>query len=222
MPELVVPRPLGLAANIIEASNLSGGRLEETHASDAALVRRVAEGDRDAFERIYEMHRARAYRLAYGVLLDSEDAREAVQEAFLKLHAHAARWEPHAALATWLHRVVLNHCLSLRRRLVRFVFSEPKTGTHRTPELAASLGQAVGIVEQTLRGLPPKQRAILTLFLDEELKPAEIAPLVDLTANATRVALHRALEKLRSDLAARGIDTAPSPDESISLREEEE
>jgi len=80
----------------------------------------------------------------------------------------------------------------------------------------------VGIVEHTLRGLPPKQRAILTLFLDEELKPAEIAPLVDLTPNATRVALHRSLERLRSDLSARGIDAAPSPDESIALREEEE
>ncbi len=208
MPELVEPRPPGLAAltNTFE------------HASDAALMRRIAGGDREAFERVYDAHRARAYRLAYGVLLDPEEAREAVQETFMRLHTNAARWEPRASLATWIHRVVLNHCLSLRRRLVRLVLSEPPRSTARTPEHEASLGQVTRIVEGTLRALPPKQRAILTLFLDEELKPAEIAALVEMTPNATRVALFRGLERLRAELAARGIDAEPLP-EIASLTE---
>lgn len=211
MPELVGQPPSGSAATT--KSN--------DHASDAALMRAVAEGDRAAFERVYELYRGRAYRLAYGVLLDREEAREAVQEAFLKLHAHAARWEPRAALATWIHRVVLNHCLSLRQRLVRLVFKEAPTNTHETPELSASLGEAIGIVESTLRELPPRQRAVLTLYLDEELKPGEIAPLVGLTPNATRVALHRALERLRAALTAQGIDATPSSEHSLSDLEEE-
>ncbi len=77
------------------------------------------------------------------------------------------------------------------------------------------LGEAVGIVERSLGALPPRQRAVLTLRLDGELEPSAIAPLVGMTPNATRVALHRALERLRADLAAAGIDAVPEPDDAV-------
>ncbi len=183
------------------------------HAADGALMQAVVRGDRVAFARIHADHRARLFRLAYGVLLDREEAREAVQEAFLQLHANASRWEPAAAIGTWLYRVVLNHCLSLRRRLLRFGRGDKPKGTGPSPELAAVLGEAVGIVERSLAELPPRQRAVLTLHLDGELSPSEIAPLVDLTPNATRVALHRALGRLRENLTAAGIDATPARDD---------
>jgi hypothetical protein len=128
------------------------------HATDAMLMRAVAAGDRAAFERVYEAHQPRVFRLAYGVLLDRDEAREAAQEAFLKLHEAAGRWEPNAALGTWLYRVVLNHCLSLKRRLLRFGRGAPPPFARPSPELAAVLGEAVGIVERSLGALPLKMR----------------------------------------------------------------
>jgi RNA polymerase sigma-70 factor (ECF subfamily) len=198
------------------ATSRAGGASppNSVHAADAALMRAVAAGDRAAFERVYAAHQPRVFRLAYGVLLDRDEAREAVQEAFLKLHEAAGRWEPNAALGTWLYRVVLNHCLSLKRRLLRFGRGASPAGARPSPELAAVLGEAVGIVERSLGALPPRQRAVLTLRLDAELEPSAIAPLVGLTPNATRVALHRALERLRADLAAAGIDAPPEPEEA--------
>ena len=184
------------------------------HTADAALMRAVAAGDRGAFERVYEAHQPRVFRLAYSVLLDRDEAREAVQEAFLKLHEAAGRWEPHAALGTWLYRVVLNHCLGLKRRILRFGRGAPPAGAGPSPELAAVLGEAVEIVERSLGALPARQRAMLTLRLDGEMDPGEIAPLVGLTPNATRVALHRALERLRADLAAGGIDAPPEREDA--------
>jgi RNA polymerase sigma-70 factor (ECF subfamily) len=169
-------------------------------------MRRVAEGERSAFERVYALHHARAHRLAYGVLLDREEAREAVQEVFLRLHRDAGRWEPRAAIATWIHRVVLNHCLSLRRRLVRLVFAEPLTATSRTPEHETSLAETERAVNAVLRELSPRDRAVLTLHLDEDKKPAEIAELCGTTPGATRVTLHRALGRLRAELEARGVE----------------
>ncbi len=66
-----------------------------------------------------------------------------------------------------------------------------------------------------------KQRAVACLFLEAELPPAEIAPLVDLTPNATRVTLHRALARIRADLTAAGFDAAQAPDEA-SIHDQEE
>ena len=65
-----------------------------------------------------------------------------------------------------------------------------------------------------------RARAIATLHLEAGLEPREIAALVGLTPNATRVALHRALAKLRDHLRAAGIDAAPD-DETAPTEEED-
>lgn len=197
-----------------------------THHDDAALMARVAGGDERAFAELYDSHRKRLYRLAFGVLLDPSEAREAVQEAFLRLHQAAPSWEPRAAVGTWLYRVALNHCLSLKQRLLRWTRPAPSATASATarasesPEKRAALGEAVRIVEQSLAALPMRQRAVACLFLEGELPPAEIAPLVGMTPNAVRVTLHRALVKLRADLTAAGFDAVPTPDEALVDLEE--
>ena len=182
---------------------------ETPREQDQALLARAASGDERAFAEIYEAHRRRLYRLAYGVLLDPNDAREAVQEAFLKLHRAAPIWEPRAAIGTWLYRVVLNHCLSLRQRLVRWARPSADDGRAPSPEREVSAKQAMAIVEKSLADLPMRQRAVACLHLEAEMSPTELAPLVDLTPNAARVTLHRALTKIRADLAAAGFETPP-------------
>jgi RNA polymerase sigma-70 factor, ECF subfamily len=190
--------------------------------TEAALLRRAAQGDERAFGQIYEAERRRLYRLAYGVLLDPHDAREAVQEAFLQLHRALPAWEQRAAVGTWLYRVVLNHCLGLRQRLVRLArrTSAPPARSPATPEHAATLRQAVAVVERSLGSLSLRQRAVACLFLEAELSPADIAPLVRLTPNATRVTLHRALAHVRADLAEAGIVATPTPGELFEPTEE--
>jgi RNA polymerase sigma-70 factor (ECF subfamily) len=194
---------------------------EFAHARDAALVRAASAGDRVAFQKLYDAHSPRAYRLAYGVLLDRDEAREAVQEAFFRLHKAGARWEPNAAVSTWLHRVVLNHCLSLRRRLFRFGRTAAPRSAAPSPEKLAHRGRAIAIVERCLAALPPRERAMLTLYLDEDLKPTEIAGLVGMTPNATRVALHRSVKRLREDLARAGIEDASEPEDAFADLEED-
>lgn len=171
----------------------------EGASSDAALVARVAAGDERAFATLYEAHRVRLYRLAYGVLLDPSEARDAVQEAFLKLHQIAPTWQPNAAIGTWLYRVVLNHCLGLKQRFLR-VLRPIVEESSPSPETEMQNKESILIVEKELAKLGMKPRAIACLHLEAELTPAEIAPMVGMTPNATRVALHRALEQLRTAL----------------------
>lgn len=207
----------------VESTGASQPRAATHRDDDAALMARVAGGDDRAFAELYDAHRRRLYRLAYGVLLDPSEAREAVQEAFLRLHQAAPRWEPRAAVGTWLYRVALNHCLSLKQRLLRLTRPAPSataSAAFESPEKRAALGEAVQIVERSLAALPMRQRAVACLFLEGELPPAEIAPLVGMTPNAARVTLHRALTKLRADLTAAGIDAVPTPDEALADLEE--
>jgi DNA-directed RNA polymerase specialized sigma24 family protein len=74
--------------------------------------------------------------------------------------------------------------------------------------VVAPVRQALG---DALRGLSARDRALVALHLEHELSPGEMAPLLRLTPNATRVALHRALTRVRAELSARGFDAEPIP-----------
>lgn len=178
-------------------------------ARDASEMKAIADGDTIAFARVYRAHHPKVFRTAFGVLGDREDARDVAHECFLKLQAQAARWEPRARIDTWLYRVAVHTCLSWRRRLARMVLSpsraERAEGETRSdeasPQQRAEQRARIDEVRATLASLSPRDRALVVLHVDQDLQPQEIAPLVGLSENATRVALHRALARLRSKVA---------------------
>ncbi len=178
--------------------------------AEAEAMRAISAGDARAFERLYLAHRDALFRVAWGILLDEEEARDVVQETFLQMHRAAPRWRADARVYTWLSRVAVNRSLSLRRRL-RGLFRGTAPAAAASLESVLAHAQALSAVARALGGLPRRQRAVVALHLEQELRPAEIAPLVGLSANATRVALHRGLQRVRAELEARGIDAQPSP-----------
>ena len=83
--------------------------------SDEVLCRRVAERDEEAFEQLVERHQRRAYRVAWSILGDAEEAKDLSQEAFLRLYERAASFDGRAKFSTWFHRILVNLCLDRRR-----------------------------------------------------------------------------------------------------------
>src|SRR5690349_4012354 len=84
--------------------------------SDEALCRRVAAGDEAAFDLLVARHQGRAYRLAWSLLRDAEDARDLSQEAFLRVYRTAGSFRGDAKFSTWFYRILVNLCLDQRRR----------------------------------------------------------------------------------------------------------
>src|ERR1700749_3366672 len=85
---------------------------------DADLVARTGRGDRAAAQALMARHLPKMLTLARRMLANQAEAEDAVQDAFLRLWTHAARWQPGGArFETWLYRVTLNKCYDrLRRR----------------------------------------------------------------------------------------------------------
>ncbi len=188
---------------VTESAGLSGVQ------HDAVAMREVAAGQASTFNALYRAHHQAVFRLAWGVLLDEAEARDVVQETFAALHAAARRWEPRATVFTFLTRVALHRSLSLRRRFLRRWWVPPAPSVPLDSQVAhAQLRRALG---EALRGLSARDRALVVLHLEHELDPAEMAPLLTLTPNATRVALHRALTRVRAALLAKGFDPEPIP-----------
>src|SRR5262250_1158365 len=86
---------------------------------ELTLARRVASGDRAAFELIMRRYNRRLYRLARASLRDDSEAKDALQEAYLNAYQAMGSFRGDSTLSTWLSRLVLNECGSRQRRSAR-------------------------------------------------------------------------------------------------------
>ena len=181
--------------------------------SDEALCARVAARDEGAFDRLVERYQARAYRLAWSLLRDPEDARDVSQEAFLRVYQSANRFRGEARFSTWFYRILVNLALDHRRRrrwwqraMVQDRDDEEIALVERQPAHDPDPGDRVG-AEQTMtrlweavHRLSPQQRAAVVLSVQEQLSTAEIAAVLEITEPTVRVHLHRAVLALRKTL----------------------
>jgi RNA polymerase sigma-70 factor, ECF subfamily len=181
--------------------------------SDEALCGRVAAGDEAAFDELLERYQRRAYRLAWSILRDGEEARDLSQEAFLRLFQTAGSFRGRARFSTWFYRLLVNLCLDHRRkhRWWHQVFTREERAEDdgrslldEQPAHARDPVEALG-QERTLarlwdaaERLSPQQRAVLALHVQEDLPMSEVATVMGCAEATARVHLHRALAALRT------------------------
>lgn len=83
---------------------------------DESAILRIQNGDRDALNALFSLHRGRLYRAAFGVLRNKEEAEDAVQEGLLSAYLHIADFQRRSLFSTWLTRIVINAALMKRRK----------------------------------------------------------------------------------------------------------
>jgi RNA polymerase sigma-70 factor (ECF subfamily) len=149
--------------------------------------------------------------------MKSEDeARDALQDAFLSVFRSIGRFEASARLSTWLHRITINACLmrlrTQRRRaeeeieawLPRFADdggqAEPSTSWRDSADTLMERMQLCRRVRESIDRLPGTYREVLLLRDIEERSNEETARLLGVTPNATKIRLHRARQALRTML----------------------
>jgi RNA polymerase sigma-70 factor, ECF subfamily len=189
---------------------------------ELTLARRVANGDRRAFELLMRRYNRRLYRLARAALRDDAEAKDAVQEAYLSAYRAIGSFRGDSTLSTWLSRLVLNECgirqrRSARRRdIVPLISSDSNvTETENVadvaegPDHAAARTQMRSILEGKVGGLPQALRVVFVLRSVEELSVAETAETLGITQETVRMRHFRAKGLLREALA-REIDLAES------------
>ncbi len=186
---------------------------DDTDEDDAALLVGLRRHDPRAFERFFETHADRVYRIAVGIVGDDADAQEVVQVTFLSAFEALDRFEPRARLSTWLYRITYNHALMLaRRRHPVEPLPEEEAGA---PPMPAALVDWSTLPEERLLGteaqamlkaaiaeLPPGLRAAFVLRDVEGLSTAECSQVQGISDGACKVRLHRARLALRERLSA--------------------
>ena len=106
-------QPLSSASKSEEAREASSTK------GDHELVQRVQAGDSAAFRTLFEKYHRRAFAVAMGVLKNQDDALDAVQEAFVKVHKNIHKFQGSSSFYTWLYRIVMNVSIDHVRRTSR-------------------------------------------------------------------------------------------------------
>jgi RNA polymerase sigma-70 factor (ECF subfamily) len=192
--------------------------------SDLEVIRRVRDGESQAFRFLVERYQGRAYRLALRVLRDEEAARDAVQDAFVKAYSALASFEGRSSFFTWFYRLVMNQCLDARRRdksgrEVAFEEGggfelEPEASYDPVPEVdGVSFAPAATLMRKELlqhlaravERLPAAARETLLLREVEGLSYAEIATALGVPKGTVMSRLHYARKQVQKLLIEAGV-----------------
>lgn len=177
---------------------------------DAALVRRVREGDSAAFDEIVKTYMRQVFQVAYRVVGHREDAEDLVQDCFLAAYQYLDSYDADRPFGPWITRIVLNRGANLRRSRARRA-TEPETDTVSPAPSAldeATRAEAREKLSEVLGTLNERQRMIVTMCDVDGMTSAEIGERLDLAPGTVRWHLHEARRVLRRALA-RFIEDEP-------------
>jgi RNA polymerase sigma-70 factor, ECF subfamily len=181
---------------------------------EATLLARMRAGDDDAFEACVRAHCGRLLHVAGRILRNPEDARDAVQEAFLSAFAQIGHFKGQSSLGTWLHRIVVNAALGRLRRLQRHPeksiegllphFGEgehqldPPVPWKAAPETILHQQESCELVRHCISQLPEAYRTVLLLRDIEGLDTEATAAALGTSPGVVKTRLHRARQALRT------------------------
>jgi RNA polymerase sigma-70 factor (ECF subfamily) len=166
---------------------------------DAELVERYLTGDTAAFDEIMVRYERQIYRICYRFVENREDALDLAQDVFIKAFEHLATFRRESSLKTWLYRIAMNHCINhVKKHSQEFVEVSEFTGSVRaTVHTQLEDREQREQFRRLVKLLPPKQKAILELRINEQLSYEEIAKISGRSISTIKASVFFALEKLR-------------------------
>ncbi len=171
---------------------------------DAIDAEFAANGDGQAFERLYQRHVDKVHSLARW-LLSRDDVEDVIQDVFVRVWDKLDTFRGRSAFSTWLHRLATNVILRRRERTrtEEGRLSGPEIELERASAVSATPGLKVDI-ETAVDGLPEGARKVFVLYDIEGYKHEEIAALLGISVGTSRSQLHHARMALRSYFATGG------------------
>lgn len=183
--------------------------------TDAQIVQACKNGDRDAFNELMEKYQDMVFGMAYSLLSDYEDAKDASQEIFIKVYKSISSFKGQSAFTTWLYVICRNVCNDILRKRqkggatiisldadtddespVREVKSDAPT-----PEERAEMNETQRLVRDAINSLKPEYREILIYADIHQLSNYEVAKILKCPLGTVKSRLNRARNALRKKLS---------------------
>ena len=187
--------------------------------NDEDLLPRVAAGDEEAFDVLYQRHCGTVGRHIQRLVVDPHVADDLSQEVFLRLWRRGGQWDGRGSVRAWLLRIAtnlsLNHLRSRSRTRKRIVLQSSIEGDDEdlfariadsmspTPEGTLDRREELRMLRAGIDELPDEKRSVIELLLSEELSMQEISSRLDVPVGTVKSRIYYATRQLRECLEDR-------------------
>ncbi len=196
-----------LMGTATRTGDLEPGSSSAQPANDwARMVKLAKEGNRDALEKMVLSHEKRVLNLAWRLLCDPDEAKDAAQEVFVRLLKYLPSLDEQRDPSGWFYRTTVNVCrdVEARKRRWRWIPLGGSDGEEGdTPEMGPDLVERLSISQEAakamlaLRLIPAKERAVLVLRDIEGFETAEVARILGSSETTVRSQASRARVRLK-------------------------
>ena len=179
--------------------------------TDEQLVEQAVNENSEAFGEIVKRWERKIFALCFGMLAREDEARDATQETFISAYKSLKNFRGDAKVSSWLHRIAVNQCLTVKRRAKTrsesFLDDENNTEEkvfvapmRLSPSRTTEQNERLKIIRQAVNSLPVDLRQVVVMKEFEEMTFQEISDALDLPLSTIKSRLYTALKQLRMKL----------------------
>ncbi len=189
--------------------------MDPARAQFLQTLQRAKEGDKKAFEEIYQLYHRRIYNAVYGMLSDPDDAQDVTQDVFMRLHDALPTLRADEAFSTYLYRIALNLCRDRARRKKRVRFQSmdtPRADSEgdvepmdfpdqgKLPEETLANDELQTRVRQAVQTLSTDHKAVIVMHHFQGMEVNDIANILKVPTGTVKSRLARGRDQLHRKL----------------------
>lgn len=170
---------------------------DETH-----IIHRILKGETSLYEYFLDKYSQQVFILIIRIVENQEDAEELTQDTFLKAFEHLSSFKAESSFSTWIYRIAYSTAISATRKRKQelIVMDSAMLMNISDQQIDDALNdeseERVGKLNKAIKKLDAEERALISLFYNEEKTIGEIALILGLTESNAKVKLHRIRKKL--------------------------
>ena len=183
-----------------------------TSETENQILSKCKEGDKTSFRWVVQAYQRRMFSLALKMLADEEEAKDVVQETFIRVWQRLGDYDTQRSFTTWLYVIASRLCLDALRNMKRTspMPADEQVLRHFASDSATQRQlenrEWVSIVRALADGLSPKQRLVFTLSQLEGLPSQEVEQVTGLSASQVKSNLYVARQTIRERLKRLGYE----------------
>jgi RNA polymerase sigma-70 factor (ECF subfamily) len=178
--------------------------VRDDRTSDSELAEALRNGRTDALEKLVERYNSMVFSICYRLLNSKDESHDATQQVFLNVLRGVAKFRGNSSFKTWLYSIALNECRSRLKR--KKIFEEIDVlldikSIDPLQERTLETRRRKEALRASLKSLPFKQRAAVTLRINDEMPFSEIARSLGCSVNSAKVNFQHGMNRLKEIIA---------------------
>jgi RNA polymerase sigma-70 factor (ECF subfamily) len=170
--------------------------------AEMALVKKVLEGDKNAFGEIIRNTEGLVRQIVYKMITNTEDRKDMEQETYFRVYKNLGSFERRSRLSTWIAKIAYNACVNYlsKKKLVLTDNEDYLIKSEEETEPLIFSKQLSAILAREIEMLTPLYRILIILYHQEDLSYADIAQITGLPEGTVKNYLFRARKMLRENI----------------------